>query len=260
LIFISANFYFICSRYKDQLFFTWNGFKNELDHFLETISERYPHVQLRTFIDTSVPFLNAYVVNRDGRLYTRVYHDPTIQPYTLSYLVGHPKFNYSDWIRTALIQAVCYCTSVDDFNQERIYIELTCLANGYSLQFVDSRVSHFYDYFQTNTLRYSLDQILYYKFRRQWFNFTDIQRAYSNNLQHLSDNGHLIRLHYLYEFGAKCQFNQEFHKLWNKHFGTNPILCKEKTAIHLTTKHLHSLNALLGQSKSLSWSSFLPFL
>jgi hypothetical protein len=128
------------------------------------------------------------------------------------------KVNHSDWIRTTLLQAVCYCSSVEDFNQERIYIELTCLANSYSLRFVDSRVTHFYDYFQASTLRYLLDQILYYKFRRQWFNFTDIQRAYSNNLQHLSDNGHLIRLHYLYEFGARCQFNQEFHKLWNKHF------------------------------------------
>lgn len=243
------------SRYKDQLFFTWNGFKNELDHFLQTIRQRYPQVQLRTLIDTSLPFLNAYVANQEGRLFSRVYHDPTIQAYTLPYVVGHSKVNYSDWIRTALVRAVCYCSSVDDFNQERIYIELTCLVNGYSQRFVDSRVTNFYDYFEASTLRYSLDQIHYYKFRRHWFAFIDMQRAYSSNLQHLSDNGRLIRLHYLYEFGARCQFNQEFHKLWNQHFGTNPLLCKETTAIYLTTKHLHSLNALLAQQKSFSWNS-----
>ena len=70
------------------------------------------------------------------------------QPYTLPYVVGHSKVNHSDWIRTALVQAICYCSAVEDFNRERIYIELTCLTNGYSTRFVDSRISHFYDYFQ----------------------------------------------------------------------------------------------------------------
>ncbi len=204
----------ISSRYKDQLFFTWNGFENELDYFLQTIRQNYPHVQLRTRIGTSVSFLNAYVANQDGQLYTRVYRDPTIQAYTLPYVVGHPKVKHSDWIRSALVQAVCYCSSIEDFNQERIYIELTCLVNGYSVQFVDSRIAHFYDYFHENTLRYTMDQGRYEKFRRQWFDFTDMQRAYSSTLQHLDDHGHLIHLHYLYEFGARCQFNQEFVKLW----------------------------------------------
>ena len=80
----------IYSRCKDQLFFTWNAFKNELDLFLQTIRQKYPHVQLQICIDTSVHFLNAYVANHDGQLYTRVYHDPTIQAYTLPYVVGHP--------------------------------------------------------------------------------------------------------------------------------------------------------------------------
>ena len=75
-----------------------------------------------------------------------------MQSYTLPYVIGHPKMQYSNWIRSALIHAVCYCTSVDDFNQERIYIELTCLANGYSDCFVESRIAHFYDYFSVETL------------------------------------------------------------------------------------------------------------
>jgi hypothetical protein len=100
-----------------------------------------------------------------------------------------------------------------------------------------------------------MDQVMYDKFRRQWLDFTDMQRAFSSKLQHYHDHGHLIRLHYLYEFGARCRFNQEFRQLWIKHFGTNKILCKEKTAIVFTTKHLHSLNALLAQQKSFCWTS-----
>ncbi|CAF5163811.1 unnamed protein product, partial [Rotaria magnacalcarata] len=33
--------------------------------------------------------------------------------------------------------------------------------------------------------------------------------------QQIDDNGHLIRLNYLYEQGPRCQFNQEFYQLWS---------------------------------------------
>jgi len=197
--------------------------------------------------------LDAFIANRQGQLHTRVYHHPTIQGYTLPYVVGHSKVNHSDWIRSALVRAVCYCSSMTDFNQERIYIELTCLVNGYSIPFVESRISHFYKYFHGETVRYSMDQTIYDKFRRQWFEFIDMRRVLSRKLQHFDDSDHLIRLHYLYEFGSRCQFNEKFHELWMKHFSNDPNLCKEKTAIILTTKHLHSLNALLSQQKSLCW-------
>ena len=75
-------------------------------------------------------------------------------------------------------------------------------------------------------------------------------------LQQLSDTGRLIRLHYLYEYGARCQFNQEFHKLWKKHFGNNPILCKEKTAIQLYNKTSPFIECSPGSDKNHSaWNS-----
>jgi len=152
----------------------------------------------------------------------------------------------------ALVRAACLCSMIDDFNKERISIELTCLVNGYSYIFVESRLAHFYAYFRAETMRYSIDQVMYDKFRRQCFEFMDIQRTLSNKLQQMNDTGHLIRFHYLYEFGARCQFNKEFHQLWIKYFGDHPDLCKEKMAISLTSKHLHTLNALLAQQKSAS--------
>jgi hypothetical protein len=217
------------------------------------IAQGRPNVHIQTLIGSSVQLLNAYVENRNGQLYSRIYHEPTIQRYTLPYVVGHSKVNYSDWIRSALLRAVCYCSSVDDFNQERIYIELTCLVNGYSFIFVESRISHFYDYFRAANLRYDMDQKMYDKFRQQWFDLIDMQRVLSNKLQNFDDNGNLIRLNYLYEYGSRCQFNEEFYKIWIKHFHIDPILRQEKTAIILTSKHLHSLNALLAQQKLFCW-------
>ena len=218
---------------------------------MPTVAKKHPDVHLQTFIGSSVHFLNAYVANRNGQLYSRVYHDPTSQGYTLPYVVGHCKLNHSDWLRSALVRAVSYCSSVEDFQQERIYLELTCLVNGYSLLFVESRIQHFFKYFNADNMRYYLDQAMFDKFRRRLFDFIDIQHELSDKNQKLDDNGNLIRLHYLYEFGPRCQFNQQFHHLWFKYFGNHPILSKEKSKIVLTTKHLHSLNALLAQYKSL---------
>ncbi|CAF4142130.1 unnamed protein product, partial [Rotaria sordida] len=65
---------------------------------------------------------------------------------------GHSKLAHSDWFLSALIRAVCYCSSVEDFNQERIYLELTSLTNGYSLLFVEAHVQYFCDYFHTHAM------------------------------------------------------------------------------------------------------------
>ena len=80
-------------------------------------------------------FLNAYIENQNGQLYSRVYHDPSSQSYMLPYVTGHSKLKHSDWLRSALLRAIYYCSSVVDFQQERIYIEISYLANGYSLLF-----------------------------------------------------------------------------------------------------------------------------
>ena len=97
---------------------TWNYSEDELRSYLQIVRETYPNVRFQILIGSSVQYLNAYIENREGQSYSRVFHNPTTQSYTLPYVVGHSKLKYSDWIRIALIQAVCYCTLVEDFNQE----------------------------------------------------------------------------------------------------------------------------------------------
>ena len=180
-----------------------------------------------------------------------MYHHPILQSYTLPYVVGHSKVQHSHWLRYALIRAVCYCSSVEDFNQERIYLELTYLANGYSLLFVETHVQHFLNHFHAEDIRYSLDRSMYDKFRRQWFDFMASQREITHKLQETDDDGHLLRLNYLYEYGQKSEFNRRFHRLWTKHFHDHPKLSEQHSTIVLSTKHMHSLNTLLTQQKSI---------
>ncbi|CAF5220794.1 unnamed protein product [Rotaria magnacalcarata] len=99
-------------------------------------------------------------------------------------------------------------------------------------------------------MRYLKDQTMYDKFRHDWFGYMTMQYELSDKLQTFNDNDCLIHLNYLYEFGPKCQFNQQFHCLWTESFNQHANLSKDKVKIQLTTKHQHSLNSLLAREKS----------
>ncbi|CAF3597064.1 unnamed protein product [Rotaria socialis] len=181
-----------------------------------------------------VNYLNLFVANRKSQLYTRVNRDTTLKTknYTLPYVTGHPKLMY-----------------MNDFQQELIYLELSLLVNGYSLEFVEHHVEHFFDYFHAYNMRYLMDQMIYETFRQHWFDFITMKNESQEIAQQIDDSGHLIHFNYLYEQGPRCQFNRQFYQLWSSYFKNHSRLSKEKSKVILATKHVHSLNVLLAQSK-----------
>ncbi|CAF3804954.1 unnamed protein product [Rotaria sp. Silwood1] len=237
-------------RYKDRIFFTWNkSTAIALETFLEDLREKHRNVRFQKLIGTSVSFLNAYIENRQGQLYTRTHYDPNMPRYTLPYVTGHTKSSYSDWLFFALIRAICYCTLVDDFQQERVYLELTYLINGYSVLFVETHVKRFFNHFSSETMRFSYNQNSYDQFRQQWFKFIEQRHELSQQLQKLDDTNCLFQFHYIYDFGPKCRFNRDFRQLWHQYFQQHPTLSEENCKIILNAKNFHSLNTLLGMDK-----------
>jgi len=236
-------------RYKDQLFFTWNRSQEELTTFLTSIREQYRHIHFETSIGRYVHFLNAHIENRQGHLYTSVYHQSDIQKYTIPYVVGHAKLQHRLWFRSALIRAVCFCTNVADFNQEQIYLEMACLANGYSIDFIETQLQHFYLRFNAVKIRYCLDQTVYQRFRDRLFDFTRSQRTLFDKDQELEDKNLICHFSYPYDYGLYNQFNEKFHQAWSTYLKNDPKLPHKDMKIILTTKHIHSLNTLLAQQK-----------
>ncbi|CAF4946003.1 unnamed protein product, partial [Rotaria socialis] len=237
-----------------------NGNEEQLGSFLQTIRDKSPNVQFQKLIGSCVPFLNAFVQNQNGDLFSRIHRHPLIQGYSLPYEVGHAKLVHSDWLRSALIRAVCYCSSVEDFNLERIYLELTCLTNGYSLRFVETHVQHFFNFFHLHPMRYSRDQIIYNKFRHSWFNYIKMQHELSDQLQQFDDNGQLIHLNYLYEYGARYQFNEQFHRIWSEYFNQHPNLSipNKTTEFTIDTKHHYyatTINSVIGSNRTFTASA-----
>ena len=243
---------FAFPRHKNEIFFSWTGLHDQLPSLLESIQKQHPNVCFQFTTGVNIRFMDAHIENRRGSLYSQVHHNPDSSRYLLPYVTGHSVSNHSDWLRFALVRAVCYCTSVEDFNRERIYLELCFLVNGYSLLFVETRVGHFFAYFNMSDVRYSLDKTRYRQFRHQVFEWIDRHHRLSEDMQKFDDHGRLIRFTYLYEFGPRSQFDRELHRLWSNYFANHPILSGEQSKLVLTTKHYHSLNAVLTRQKPTS--------
>ena len=220
-------------------FFTYNGTSDVLQEILSNLNQHHPDMRFDSAMGQTIQFLNIQIENQHGHLYTSVYHDPTRQSYVLPFVSGHTRLIYSHYFRSLLIRAGQYCSNVDDFDRERLYIELTYLANGFPLQVIEHYLNLFYLHFQIPSLRTVLDQTIYDRFRDQLFRRIDKE-----------PNQHqLFHLHYLYEWGPRRRFNEQFRQLWTRYIHPYPMLANGSAEIRLTTKHLHSLNTLLTRDK-----------
>ena len=201
-------------------------------------------------IGRRIPYLRASIDIFEGELFTMMHHDPSAQKYTLPYAIHNAKATHSHWLRSALIRAVRYCVSVYDFDFERLTIELTCLSNGHSIEFVDKRVNHFFQFFGAMALRRSLDQQVYEQLRRRLFNFISEQKLVANQNQQLDKKNQRIRLFYLHAYGSRRQFQTQLRQILLPYLTKEKYLSKSYTTkIVPSVKYQYSLNALLSEQK-----------
>jgi hypothetical protein len=239
----------IVSRYHDQAILTWTSPIERLQPLFDELDQKHPDMQITTTVGLSAHFLGAYIENKHGRLYTRVYHDPTAQPHVLPYVIGHPRLIYRKWFQWALIRAVRYCTSLVDFDEERLNIELTFLANGYSLAFVKSMIKHFFAKFFAVTLEFSLDCRAYESLRARLIRSIEHEKTEHKRQRSLELKHQITHFSYLYDWGARYQFNEQFKKLWYDSFRNEQIAEKLNIEIDSNAIHCYSLNALLAHQE-----------
>ena len=223
---------------------TWNQSESELRHFLRSLTERYPAMQLQTSVGRSVQFCNTQVENRQGSLYTRLAH-----PYTLPFVVGDAKAEHRRWLQAALMRAGQVCSNVSDFVEERIRLEAACLFAGYSLDFLELHLQYVFRSMNIEAIRFSMPQAAYDILRRRLFDSVEQQRTRLEKYHELEDKERVLRLHYLHDYGSRTRFHERFHQIWTTYLKEDPQLSNEKTKIILRTKHVYSLNALLGEQK-----------
>ena len=144
------------------------------------------------------------------------------------------------------MRAVRFCTSVEDFNRERIYLEVTCLTNGYTLAFVEKRVQDFFIRFDVASLRVLPDPHVYRQLRHRLFNFMSEQQRAADKNEELDKHDRIARLSYRYEYGQRHSFETKLREILSTHLDVPDQPAKNKMKLIVTTKHRYSLNALLS--------------
>ncbi|CAF3881794.1 unnamed protein product [Rotaria sp. Silwood1] len=239
-------------RYNDTGFLTWNASINELQKIFDELQQALDsNLQMTTFIGNDVHFLQASIENQNGHLYTRVYHDLICQPFLLPYAHRYPRLFHRQWFRASLLRAGQYCSKFEDFEEERLYLELTFLANGYSLDFVEYHLRQFFSRFNPKPHEpMNLNPYKYLSFRRELFRCVDQQKHVLQEEQELHKNQRLIQLHYLFDWGSRCQFNEKFYECWSEILEKDPHFKQYGLKIKLNPKHCYTSNSLLAQSNT----------
>jgi hypothetical protein len=90
-----------------------------------------------------------------------IYHKPTAEPYILPYTSDHPRHIHHNIPYAALVHIVRLCSHVQDFNTERIRLEMSLLLNDYPPNFITKHFNRFFELNNTIRVLEQLDEQIY---------------------------------------------------------------------------------------------------
>lgn len=196
---------------------------------LEKAKRKDIHIEIESTIGTSINYLDLMIKNDNGQLRTYVYHKPTSDPYYLPYHSEHPHQYHRNIPYSALVRATRLCSHIDDFNSERLRIEISLLLSQYPPKFI---TNHFLRFFQVNKaedLLLYLDQQMYQQIRKHLLQKvkrkeTKIQHCKNHPITNptilqpkLWDKTKMYP-RYTYQTGFKNKFPSKFYSWWQKHY------------------------------------------
>ncbi|CAM4974414.1 unnamed protein product [Rotaria socialis] len=135
----------IYGRYIDDIFFTFNDPKIKIEAVIKKANDFHPNIKLEANIGSCVSFLDLLINNKNGVLFTSVYHKPAAEPCVVPFISDHPRHVFSNIIQAALLRALRYSTTLDIFEKERRSIRLMLLYNGYPSRYIDTNFRKFFD-------------------------------------------------------------------------------------------------------------------
>ena len=124
---------------------------------------------MTTSIDSQTEYLSAEITNDEGISKTIVCHNVNLEPHTLPYILETKIISEDNHvlIRTALIRALVYCSSIDEFESERLYIATSLMINGASKDCIETAEKHFRDEFKFCVVdACTIDKDIYQNVRR----------------------------------------------------------------------------------------------
>ncbi|CAF1203313.1 unnamed protein product [Adineta steineri] len=206
------NSYGLYFRYIDDIIILINWPNRHLKKEINRWNTFDENIQLSDNISNCINFLDLHIENQKGQLITKVYHKPSYQPYYLPFNSIHPLHMKANIPFTMLLRAIRYCSSFEDYFDERGKLRMDLLVNKYPVKFIDKHFTRLLDKFNIHEL---LNMYNYNTLRQQVVDTPHEAKAAINYQKTLF-------VHFTY-----CQnmttFPRHFHTLWNKYFEQSPI-------------------------------------
>ncbi|CAF3224101.1 unnamed protein product, partial [Rotaria sp. Silwood2] len=130
--------------YIDDVFMTSNLSKEEILKLLDETTQTDSNIKITTTISQSLDYLDVTIENNNGNLKTCIYHKSASEPYILPYSSDHPRHVHMNILNNALVRAARMCSTVEDFDMERLSIEMILLVNGYPPKFIQQHMKNFF--------------------------------------------------------------------------------------------------------------------
>ncbi|CAF3407066.1 unnamed protein product [Rotaria socialis] len=144
-------------RCIDDDFMATNLPRDQIIAKLDKVHNSDPNIRITYTVKSAVDFLDVAIENNDRQLKTVVFQKPSAEPYVLPYTSDHPhhvhlNIPYADLLRVARL-----CSNVEDFEIERINIEMSLLLNGYPPKSIRKQFHRFFDLNNTLPVLKQLD-------------------------------------------------------------------------------------------------------
>ena len=126
-------------RYIDDIFIIINW---PMRHFVKEIdrwNKFNDNIKLSANISLHVDFLDLHIENRDGQLFTTIYHKPSYEPYYLPFNSIHPMHIKKNIPFSMLLRAIRYCSTFQAYLEQRGKLKMTLLLNRYPGPFIDQQ-------------------------------------------------------------------------------------------------------------------------
>ncbi|CAF1366004.1 unnamed protein product [Adineta ricciae] len=234
-------------RYIDDIIFTSNDSADKVKQKLQDANNYHPNIKLTSTTDKTVSFLDVQIQNNVDNLITSVYHKEATEPYVVPFQSDHPRHVFVNIVECALLRAVRYSSTLDQFNTERRAIMLMLLYNGYPTRYIHGRFEKFFlKHSVTSTSitpmihdeneflllhHHLLNQTTLNQHRRanriaqtmDYNNFPpDIDPLVKEKLLKRRDRANSIIIRYLHEKRV-AHYKKTIHQLWHDTFYNTPI-------------------------------------
>ena len=199
-------------RYIDDIFITINWPTRHLFKQIDRWNKFDSNIKLSANISFHADFLDLHIENKDGQLFTNVYHKPSYEPYYLPFHSVHPMHMKKNIPFAMFLRAIRYCSTFQSYLNEREKLRMALLLNKYPGNLIDEQ-------FNKVLLKFEINQ----PFNNHNYN-TIREKIINTPIQEkvLIDHGKTMFIHFTYCSNMRT-FPSKFHSLWQKYFSESSI-------------------------------------